>query len=103
MKRATETVITTVLREDESVDPDVIRMVLGQLKGKPTGQDTSALLLSTAETARLLGVSRQTLWRMSKSGELRPVKVRTGTRYRRADVDKYVACLSSDHTQDAAA
>jgi len=94
MKRSTEQIITTVMRGDDSVDPDVARAVVRQLKGKTATSENSALLLTSTETARLLGVSRQTLWRLSQSSELIPVKVRAGTRYRRADVETYVAGLS---------
>jgi excisionase family DNA binding protein len=99
MKRSTGQIISTVVRDDDSVDPDVARAVVRQLEGRTATSEPSALLLNPAETARLLGVSRQTLWRLSKSGELVPLKVGAGTRYRRSDVDGYVARLPGQEVQ----
>lgn len=47
-------------------------------------------LLSSAEVCTLLRISRTTLWRIVRSGELRKVKVRGGIRFRRRDVERYV-------------
>ena len=51
------------------------------------------LLLKIGEAAHLLGVSRSTLERLLRAGELRAVKVGTGVRVRRADLSAYIAAL----------
>lgn len=48
-------------------------------------------LLTTAEVASHLGVSRQTIWRLICRGDLRVVKVGPrGNRFRRADVEAFL-------------
>jgi predicted DNA-binding transcriptional regulator AlpA len=43
-------------------------------------------LLTAAEVRATLKVSRQTVWRLEKSGHLNPVKVGTVKRYSEAEV-----------------
>lgn len=45
--------------------------------------------LSKQATMKILGVSNTTLWRLDKSGELKPVRIGRVIRYRRVDVDAY--------------
>lgn len=45
------------------------------------------ILLKQREAAQLLSVSRATLYRMMKAGQVRPVTVRGLRRYRRADLE----------------
>lgn len=44
--------------------------------------------LTRKETAKMLGVSLQTLWEWSKSGYLTPVKIGTKVMYRPTDVEE---------------
>ncbi len=54
------------------------------------------LLLNHNNAAKLLGISRVTLWRMTKSGYFRPVEILPGTfRYRYEEVEA-VARLGKD-------
>ena len=46
------------------------------------------LLVSQAESARMLGVSRVSVYRLVQSGELQPVMIRGARRYRVADLRK---------------
>lgn len=55
------------------------------------GKSEDALLYSGAQSARLLNISVQTLWRMVRSGTIQPVKIRGSTRYRRADLERLAA------------
>ena len=64
-----------------------IESALALLNGKPPDR----LLYSGAEAARQLSISVQTLWRMVRSGAIKPVKVRGSTRYRRDDLLKLAA------------
>lgn len=43
-------------------------------------------LLDTKQTALLIGISTQTLWRWNRSGKLRPVITSPHPRYRRSDI-----------------
>ena len=60
-----------------------VSSALALLEGKPE----DALLYSGAQSARLLNISVQTLWRMVRAGTLQTVKIRGSTRYRRADLE----------------
>lgn len=62
-------------------------------------EDTEELLMSTAQVASALNTSRTTVWRMTKTGKLpAPVKLGASTRYRRSDIEKFVADLSEDQS-----
>jgi len=49
------------------------------------------LLVSYAESARLLGVGERTIKRMVADGALSPVRVGASSRIRRADLDSFVS------------
>ena len=67
------------------------------LEGKPDEPrpgTTGPLLLQMGDAAKLLGVSRATVWRMMKLGRLEGVEILPGTiRLRRADVEAIAAGL----------
>lgn len=49
------------------------------------------VLLTADETAQLVAVSTRTLWRLLSAGKFpRPVRVGGSTRWRRAEVEKWV-------------
>lgn len=55
-------------------------------------QDLRAEFLSSRDVAKLLGVSSATLWRRSKDGTLpEPVKFGGLTRFRRAEIERFIA------------
>ena len=59
---------------------------------KKTTEPTGPLLLGMTASAKLLGVSRATLWRMIKGGLLQKVEVLPGSfRLRRADLEAVAA------------
>lgn len=60
-----------------------VESALEFLNGKPPDR----MLYSGAEAARMLSISTMSLWRMVKSGTLKPVKIRGSTRYRRTDLE----------------
>ena len=45
-------------------------------------------LLSADDTASILGVKKNSLWRWSKSGYITPVKIGRKCYYKKADIDK---------------
>lgn len=64
------------------------RLVTGQADLPPAAQSAGPLLLTQQQAARLLGISRVTLWRMTKGGIIRPVELSPGNpRYRRDDLE----------------
>lgn len=52
--------------------------------------EPSANYLTAQETAKKLGVDISTLWRWSKSGYLKKVKIGKAVRYRESDVLKFM-------------
>jgi excisionase family DNA binding protein len=59
-------------------------------------------LLSVGQVAETLGVSVRVVWLLAQQGHLRPVHVRTCTRWRRADVLRYIDQLSpSERAEEA--
>jgi predicted DNA-binding transcriptional regulator AlpA len=76
--------------------PDVLAQIDCILDGKrPTKVGTTAngpLLMGMGEGARLLGVSRATLWRRIKLGLLERIEILPGSfRVRRADLEAIAA------------
>jgi excisionase family DNA binding protein len=75
--------------------PEQIETIDGILEGKiqkPTTQTVGPLLMGMTASAKLLGVSRATLWRMIKRGLLQKIEVLPGSfRLRRADLEAIVA------------
>ena len=66
------------------------QQALKLLRGEalPDTHRDEPLLYSVSQAARVLGVSRTTLWRMCQSGYLSKVPVMTGTyRIRRTDIE----------------
>ncbi len=60
------------------------------------------MLLSDIEVAQLLSVSRTTVWRWLRDieGFPEPLKIGGATRWRRADVAKFVSSLATIDRQD---
>ncbi len=48
----------------------------------------ATLLLTPTEAARELRLSRQTIWRLSRQGVLKPVLIGSSTRYRRTEIEQ---------------
>jgi excisionase family DNA binding protein len=61
----------------------------GKMDGKAT---TGPLLLATGKAAKILGVSRPTLWRLIKAGKLQKVEILPGCfKVRRTDLEAIAA------------
>jgi len=65
------------------------RLISGQTaEALPKATDDAPLLLNQKQAARALGISRVTLWRMTKSAVFHPVEIFPGSfRYRREEVE----------------
>ena len=92
MKTATREMISLALTNDDSVDPDLAETVADILDGRLDPTHVVAdepLLLTMTAAAKLLGVSRVTLWRMVKDGDIRPVQITPNVfRIRRQDLNR---------------
>jgi excisionase family DNA binding protein len=71
-----------------------------QIKNNPhenklIGVAADPLALLNVEQARLLlGCSRGTLYNVIRSGEIRPIKIRSSTRFRRSEIERYLSALA---------
>jgi excisionase family DNA binding protein len=54
---------------------------------------TEALLLTSLQAAKLLTVSPRTLWELTKNREIRVLRIGRLKRYRRSDLEAYIAGL----------
>jgi excisionase family DNA binding protein len=89
MKKSTSQIIRVVLSADETVGPHQIDAVLSILTERPPRNPDNRplpLLMTQAEVARMLNVSRFAIHRMVKDGELHAVSIRGAMRYRREEV-----------------
>ena len=59
------------------------------------------MLLSDVEVAALMSVSRNTVWRWADrlEGFPQPVRIGGATRWRKSDLDKYIADLKAEGSQ----
>ena len=57
----------------------------------PTGADC----LSVADTARLLGVSKPTVYRLARAGHIPHTRVASLVRFRRAAIEAYLAARTT--------
>jgi excisionase family DNA binding protein len=74
------------------------------LKQKPEAADTESEMLTTKQAAEYLGLKPSTLttWRCTGRYLIPFVKVGRKTRYRKADLDKFVEQRTIAHTGEAA-
>lgn len=80
-------IVKAVLSNDSTVSGVQKEQVLAILTGSP--QPAKPVLLTQAETAKFLAVSRQTVWNMTKSGYLKPAVLPNGQRrFRVRDLEK---------------
>ena len=86
MKKNTSQIVRAALMGDETIRPDLRDAVLSVLSEK--GQNGMLpLLVTQAQAARMLNVSRVTIFRMVRDGQLVPVTLRGLKRYRREDIE----------------
>lgn len=80
--------------------PDIQAKIDRILEGRDDEQTrplTGPLLLGMSASAKLLGISRATLWRMIQAGRLKRVEVLPGSyRLRRADLEAIAAGSESE-------
>ncbi len=90
MNKTSISLLRTIRETDESLsfeDKAVLEdLIDGRVSRKKSGG--GPLLLTQKEAAKLLGVNRVTIWRMTNEDILRPVEILPGTfRYRAEDIE----------------
>ncbi len=92
MTPTTQAILNSVALSDPSLSPSE-RTLLQQLVSGRAGDVTLMpaevpLLLTQKEAARILGISRVSLWRLTKEAVFNPVEIFAGRfRYRREEVE----------------
>lgn len=80
-----------------TADPSARRAAIAALDRRPkpepraTEEAPAPLLLTQRDAARVLGLSRQTLFRWARAGVLRPVEIAGVRRYRVDDLKRLAA------------
>ena len=97
MKKSTCRIVMAALAADETVENDQRAAAIAVLRERTTAKTPMPLLLTQAQVARLLGVSRYTVWRMTKEGQLPRVLVMASMRYRRSDIEDLVAGKNNEN------
>jgi len=89
--RANRLIITTAARS-AGVPPEQIAAAFASLEGTQVNHRNNStmtsLLLTQADTARLLSCSRWSVKRLTDGGFLHPIRLRGLIRYKRTDVDQ---------------
>lgn len=90
MNPTTHAILNSVASSDRELTPAekilLQRLLNGQAESPASASE--AMLMTQKQAAQTLGVSRVTLWRMTKETILTPVEVLPGTfRYRRDEVE----------------
>ena len=80
----------TVIKADEAIPADRKTGALAYLSGQADVL-LPKLLLSQAEAARVLSISRVSLWRLVKDGVITPVHIGGIRRYRLRDLQRIAA------------
>lgn len=92
MKKTTRRIMQATLAADETIRHDQRVAAISILSERGAASaPTLPLLFTQAQAARLLNVSRATIFRMTRNGELHPILIRGLRRYRRADLEE-IAC-----------
>ncbi len=90
LESSLETLLRAVLAADDAHRQTALRVLQGDLDFE-VKKHRGPLLLGVKEAAKLLGVSRATLWRTVQAGRLQKVELYPGSyRIRMADIERLV-------------
>ena len=53
------------------------------------------VLLNVVQTHTMLSCSRGTLYNLIRSGEIKPIKIRSSTRFRRSEIDRFISARTA--------
>ena len=89
-RKLTESILQALLAAAPAQKEAALAALRGQAPARPAkASEPGALLVGPAKAARILGLSRSTVWRMIRLGRLPLVEVLPGCRViRRADLDR---------------
>jgi len=72
--------------------PDMLAQIRDLLNGRATGKEAdSCRLVTFSEAARLLNISRTSIWRLVRAGHLKPATLLTARRLRESDLRNLVS------------
>ena len=91
INKGTYQIIKSVLDADDNIN-DTVRSALVSLLRNPITAPRPSNLLTQKEACQEFRCSRQTLWRLVKSGQLHPVHIRGLRRFKRAEIEKLGGC-----------
>lgn len=66
---------------------------------EPAPTDITPTLLTPHQTCKFLSIGKTTLWRLRCKGAITPVSLQGEPRYRRSDLERYVAKLKPHHAR----
>ena len=92
MNATSITLLQTVASTDSSLSFEQRATLQDLIVGRAESRSASGqpFLLTQKDAARMLGISRVTLWRMTKDGRFSPVEILPGTfRYRFEEVEAF--------------
>lgn len=82
----TNDLLREIATADDGLKAEALRLFRGE--HSTTKEPSGSLLLTVADAARLLGVSRCSVWRAIRAGRLRKIELYPGfERLRRSDVE----------------
>ena len=95
----TNDLLREIATADDGLKAEAIRLFRGELNppaSKPSNPSPSGpLLITVADAATLLGVSRCSIWRIIRAGRLKKIELYPGfDRLRRADVEAFAGGVS---------
>ena len=68
-------------------------------KDQPATTDVERLLLTIPQASTMLNIGRSTIYELIWAGQLTPVRLGRSVRFRRTDLEHFVATMSSDTTR----
>lgn len=100
MKPSTRKILKVLLECDDTITEQQRHKVIDFLLERPEPLKDLPLLLNQAQVAKLLGVSRITIYRMTKEDVLHPILLRDAVRYRREDIEEVARKGTGNDTGD---
>jgi len=88
VKKSTRQIIKILLDADDTVSIEHQRDIWEVVTNRPKDDSSLPLLLNQHQAADLLGVSRQSLYRLVQNGKMPRVKILDTWRYHRADIEQ---------------